>query len=356
MIGNKSAGRALDFATVAFQAFVLFMNLMSRKKFPLVCACLFLGAQIFAAETNSIPAPAVADTATQSVVNGYLQIQEQLRDTEIAIEDSRQEMAAEAKRNADALTARIQTLENTIATQRAGEAETAQKNQQFTLTMAAAFGLIVVAAVLFMAYLQWRAVARLVELSALRPQEFSTGGSAAPSLVSSAVEQSNARLFGAVDQLQKRISELEQGSRATLAEKNPSTANGSHNPSEAKKEGSTASDREECVTNLLAEGQTLLDAHEPEKALECFAVALGLEPRHAEALVKKGGALEKLGRTDEAIACYDRAIEVNGALTIAHLHKGGLFNRLARYDEALQCYEQALRTQEKKMPGAQVAA
>ena len=100
----------------------------------------------------------------------------------------------------------------------------------------------------------------------------------------------------------------------------------------------------------------LLDAQDPEKALECFDLALGMEPKHAEALVKKGGALEKLGRTDEAIACYDRAIAANSALTIAHLHKGGLFNRLARYDEALQCYEQALRTQEKKMPGDKVAA
>jgi tetratricopeptide (TPR) repeat protein len=85
-------------------------------------------------------------------------------------------------------------------------------------------------------------------------------------------------------------------------------------------------------------------------------VALGLEPEHAEALVKKGGALEKLGRTDEAIACYDRAIAADETLTIAHLHKGGLFNRLARYDEALECYEQALRTQENKMPGEKVAA
>ena len=79
-------------------------------------------------------------------------------------------------------------------------------------------------------------------------------------------------------------------------------------------------------------------------------MALGLEPKHAEALVKKGGALEKLGRADEAIACYESAIEADGAMTIAYLHKGGLFNRLARYDEALQCYEQALQTHEKRAP------
>lgn len=324
----------------------------------MVCAGMIFGTPAFAADSDLTSQPPASDTATQSVVNGYLQIQAQLHDAQIAIEDGRREAAAEAKRNADALTARIQSLEETVATQRASEMDMAQKNQQFTLMMAAAFGLIVVAAVLFMAYLQWRAVTRLVEMSASRPQGFSPGNSlASSSLVSSAaVEQSNARLFSSVDQLQKRILELEQGSRATLAEKAPATANGSHKISGGKNEDSTASDRDECVANLLAEGQALLDAQQPEKALECFDVALGFDPKHAEALVKKGGALEKLGRTDEAIACYDSAIEANSALTIAHLHKGGLFNRMARYDEALQCYEQALRTQESKMPGTQVTA
>jgi tetratricopeptide (TPR) repeat protein len=209
-----------------------------------------------------------------------------------------------------------------------------------------------------MAYLQWRAVARLVELSALRSQEFSfeTGHATSSPVPNAAVEQSSARLFGAVELLQKRILELEQSARATLVEKIAPATNGSHTNSDSQNGSPTSSDRDECVANLLAEGQSLLDASEPEKALECFEVALGLEPKHAEALVKKGGALEKLGRTDEAIACYDCAIAADGTLTIAHLHKGGLFNRLARYDEALQCYEQALRTQEKKMPGEKITA
>jgi tetratricopeptide (TPR) repeat protein len=336
------------------------MKIIPAKKFLTICAGLALAARLAAADTNSVPvAPIDVSVATQNAVNGYLQVQAQLHDTQLAIEDSRREIADEAKRNADALTARIQTLEATIATQRANEADLVQKNQQFTLLMGSAFGLIVVAAVLFMAYLQWRAVARLVETTAVRPQKFVPGlGHAAPSLLSqAAMEQANARLFSTVDSLQKRILELEHGSRAPLAEKTSAATAGAPKKSPQPKNGDpTASDRDECVANLLTEGQALLDAHQPEKALECFDVALGLEPKHAEALVKKGGALEKLGRTDEAIACYDRAIEANSALTIAHLHKGGLFNRMARYDEALQCYEQALRTQEKKMPGEKVAA
>lgn len=327
--------------------------------FLVVCAGLVPGGQLSAAETNSVEAAPAAESRAQLTLNSFLQLQAQLHNAEIAIEKSREEAAAQAKLNTDLLTARIQTLEDTIAVQRANEADMAQKNQRFTLLMAVAFGLIVVAAVLFMAYLQWRAVARLVEMSALRTQEFASLGHspAAPALMTgAAVEQANARLFSTVDQLQQRIQELEQGARATLAEKTPFTANGSHAVSDPKSESAAANDREECIANLLTEGQSLLDANEPGKAMECFDGALGLDARHAEALVKKGSALEKLGRTDEAIACYDGAIEADNALTIAHLHKGGLFNRLARYDEALQCYEQALRTQEKKMPGEKIAA
>ncbi len=334
------------------------MNTYFRLIFSLAGTLLFSAAPAVAAELDSSSPPPISDLSTQSVVNGYLQIQAQLHDAQLAIENSRREAAAESKRNADALAARIQTLEDNLAAQRASEVELAQKNQQVMLLLAIAFGLIVVAAVLFMAYLQWRAVARLVEMSALRPAEYSlNAGRAAPPLVSSAaVEQSNARLSGAVELLQKRILELEQTARAPLPEKIPATTNGSTKPANVKNGSSTADDRAECVASLLAEGQALLDAESPERALECFEVALGLEPDHAETLVKKGGALEKLGRTDEAIACYDRAIAADGNLTIAHLHKGGLFNRLARYDEALQCYEQALRTQEKKMPGEKIAA
>lgn len=328
-----------------------------RFNFLMFCVGLALGAPVFAAEPNSSPSPgsATSDTVTQNLANGYLQIQAQLHDTQLAIEDSRRTAAAEAATNTAVLTGRLRSLEEIVAAQRAKEAETAEKNQQVTMMLAGAFGLTVLAAVLFMAWLQWRAVSRLVELAAVRQSEFLPGG-AAPSLVTgAAVEQSNARLFGAVDHLQKRILELEQISRGVLAEKTSSATTTVPPITELKNGNSTSSDREECVVNLIAEGQSLLDTHDPEKALECFEIALGLDPKHIDALVKKGGALEKLGRTDEAIVCYDRAIEANNSATIAYLQKGGLFNRLARYDEALQCYEQALRTQEKNSTATKVS-
>jgi tetratricopeptide (TPR) repeat protein len=215
--------------------------------------------------------------------------------------------------------------------------------------MAGALGLTVLAAVLFMVYLQWRAVTRLVELSGARAAGFLPGnGRGAPSLVTgAAVADANARLFGAVDHLQKRILELEQGSHAALAEKNPAIAgeNKNETPPAAN---SNSNVHDERIANLIADGQTLLNANQPEKALRLFDEALAIDPKHGDALVKRGGALEKLERFNEAVACYDRAIEADGSATIAYLQKGGLFNRLARYDEALKCYEQALQAQEKK--------
>jgi len=320
-----------------------------RLKFPVVCALAFLSAKLCAADWS-------VDTNATEPKTAYLQIQQQLHAAELAlqnIESNRLEMAATAQRNADALNARIQSLEQTVAEQRAAELAAAQQSQQVTLLVAAGFGLLVVAVVLVIVYLQWRAMARLVELSATQQKLLASFNERPlPAIVTNAtVENSNGRLLNAVDQLEKRIRELEQPAPKTahvLADKNPAALLEHHEHKNGTNGAAKSnSEREECIANLLSEGQALLTANEPEKALECFEIALGLQADHPEALVKKGGALEKLGRENEAVACYDRAIATDSALTIAYLHKGGLFNRMARYDEALKCYEQALRTQEK---------
>ena len=286
------------------------------KIFPAACLAVLLAARSFAADTNSISAPTNAD----AVANGYLQIQAQLHDTQMALEKSREE----ARQNAADTTARLQTLEQTIFARHAADLEVAQKNQQSMFMLAGAFGLTVLAAVLFMAYLQWRSVARLVEIASRPGTALSSAGAvqqlAAPGRAT--VEVSNARLLDIVGSLEKKILELESGGRL-LAE-----------PA--------------AKPDPLAEGQAFLDANEPRKALECFEIFLSAQPQNPEALVKKASALEKLGRVDEALACCDRAIAADGALVTAYLFKGGLLNRLQRYDEALKCYEQAMLARDKK--------
>jgi tetratricopeptide (TPR) repeat protein len=342
------------------------MNAKFCLNFFIVCAGFALSARIFAAETNSVSSPPPAEAATPVAItmNGYLQIQEQLHATQLSLESNREEAAVTAQRNADATAARIQALEQTIAAQHAADVEAARKAQQFFLILAGTFGVVGLGIVVLMIYFQWLAFSQIVELSRQQTSALALAngnGRALPTVatvaelaapVRAAVENSNARLFNVVDRLEKRLLELEQTARAPLAGTTstsvaPKQNNAAQNGNSPDAKGREAKDREECVANLLAEGQALLEANEPEKALECFDVALKLQPDHGDALIKKGGALEKLARLDEAIACYDRAIEANDAMTIAYLHKGGLFNRMARYDEALQCYERALQTQEK---------
>ena len=323
------------------------MNLRTYRNLLIAFVCSAFSVGVFAVETNSSASSLPPDAA-----NGFLQVQQQLHDTQLAIEHNRQQVEAETRRNAEDMAARIDVLQQIIATQRQGEITAVQKTQQLILILGGTFGAVGLAVLLVVAYLQWRAVSRLVALFSMHPAEFAMDhGRVSPSLTAGAsVQQSNAQLFSMVDHLEKRILELKQAARAPLNEPAPAAV---HETNGAPK---TSSDRDECVANLVDEGQALLAANEPQKALECFDVALGLHPKHAEALVKKGGALEKLGRLDEAIACYDQAIEADGGMTIAYLHKGGLFNRLSRYDEALQCYERALQTQEKKAPGEKAAA
>jgi tetratricopeptide (TPR) repeat protein len=310
------------------------MSKKLRLHFLVACACLVFGARIFAAETNADSSP----QTNTDMAGAYLQIQAQLRDTQMAL-----------ARNADDTAARIQLLAQAIADQRASDAESARKTQQLTLALAGT-GLLGLLAMLLMVYFQLRAATRLVELAVSSPAlNFGNGrtlpavetGGGFPAPARAAVESANATLLGAFERLEKRILEMKQSARAPLAGKKSPDENGLHSGNGSQAAG-----------ELIAEGQLFLDANEPEKALENFEKILAVEPEHVEALIKKAGALEKLNRIDEAVACYDRAIEADDSTTVAYLHKGGLFNRMARYDEALLCYEKALENSAREKDGA----
>lgn len=341
-----------------------------RKKIYLqfLAGCLFFGlsASVFA-QTNAISSPGATNIATQ---NALLQIQEQLHAAQLAIADTRARDAADAATNAALLTARIQSLEQTVADQHATEAEAARKTQQLTLVLAAAFAIIGFGAFFLVFYFQWRAFSQFAEITnrqlAIQSGSASLVGAAgelaagisAPARAT--VETSNMRLLTLVEQLEKRIVEMEQSSHGQLPA--PSTAPADEKGHETPEEGSAQVEENgqngngvhiqngngkalNRVANLLLDGQTLLNAEQPDKALKLFEEALALDEHNTDALIKKAGALERLHRVDEAIACYNRAIELDKSATMAWLQKGGLYNRLARYDEAMQCYEKALQAQ-----------
>ncbi len=299
------------------------MNSFLNRKLSLICVAIVASARLLAADTNATPA-----ITRDEITANYLHIQEQIHEAQIAIQQTQQAALEAAQSNANVLAARLQSLEKSVADQRAGEAEAARKTQQLTLFMAGAFGLAGLGIMLLMVYFQWRAFTQLAQIS----QQQHTALAQANGMQSltmpgrAMVESSNTRLLDTVSRLEQRIHELEGGQKTLpLPEAPPAKP----------------------VDLLLVEGQKHLDANLPLKALECFDNFLITQPERAEALVKRAAALEKLGREDEALASYNRAIAKDTTLVIAHLQKGGLLNRLRRYDEALESYERALQAQEK---------
>lgn len=309
---------------------------------------------IAAESTNS---PAQTNEMSSQELQTYLQLQEQLHATRLAIESVGAEARQAAAQNAEELAGRLHALEQAVAAQRAKELEAMQSSNRNMLFVAGAFASIGCLAMLLMGYFQWRTVNRLAELSAgmpagamalgnLRPIA-AIGPGSAHEVTTGPPINPNPELLETIHKLEKRVHELEHAAPVPLPNGGPDgettnsnghESNGSHTPGSGEK----------GVDLLLGKGQSLLNMDKAEEAMACFDEALALEPNNADALVKKGTALERLRKLDEAIECYDRAIAADHSMTIAYLYKGGLFNRMERFGEALECYEMALRTQEDR--------
>ncbi len=310
-----------------------------------------LAQPIRAAETAAPAAvPARADeTSNQDIMRAYLQVQEQLRATQLALEKNRRDTDESATRNAQALLTRMQAIEQSLVAQRTQELETVQSSYRLLMVASVAFASVGFLALLLTAYFQGRTANRLAAIASALPAM--QGYNLAPAVGAlGPVEPSSTRLLGAIHRLEKRIYELEHTSRPPLA--GPASSPHLRDGVEAGSNGGDANSGNR-IGLLLAKGQSLLSLDKPEEALACFDEVLELEQGNTDALLKKGEALERLRKLEQAIECYNRAIAMDSSLTIAYLHKGGLYNRLEKFDEAVECYEQALRTQEKRAAEAE---
>ena len=327
--------------------------------------------RVSAAETNTPPAVAgsIGETNSQEILRAYLQLQEQLRSTQLAIEQNRKEAREAAAQNAEVLSERLRGIEQALATQRSRELEAMQSSNRAMLMVAGAFAGVGCLVMMLGAYFQWRTTQGLTGLTGILPRALPSSptlaalGPGETQLVGGGpAGQSSLRLLGALEQLEKRIYELEHTTRTPLndplttgddakggpPQRETETGLPRANGKSAERGESADSENHARVEMLLGKGISMLNLDQAEAAIECFDEVLALDPQNAEVLVRKGLALERLQLLDKAIECYDGAIAANGSLTVAYLHKGGLFNRMQRYDEALACYEQALRTQERR--------
>jgi tetratricopeptide (TPR) repeat protein len=256
------------------------------------------------------------------------QLQEQQQATLRAVEQARQDSEAAAKRNAEALEARIKQLEAGVNEQRAREIDALQTAHRYTLTIVGIVAGLGFLGMLMVALLLLRSMNRRTVLG---PTVGLSADTTALATLDPA-QQSTARFRASLNRLEQRLEELEGTTQDVEAK-----------PVEAR----PAADLAGRIALLIGKGQALLNLQQADAALACFEEVIGLDSTNAEGFVKKGAALEKLGRLDEAINCYDQAIALDTSLTMAYLCKGGVFNRLERYGEALQCYEQALHSQHK---------
>ena len=303
---------------------------------------------ISAAETNSVTTNTTESAGSQEVLRTYLQLQEQLHSAQLAIETNRKEANQAAAQNAEILANRLKAIEEALAQQRTREMETMQSSNRVMLIVAGTFATLGFLAIVVMTFFQWRTVNRLAEISAMpvgrglmapEPIAALEGGHGTVVTVSPS-EESNVRLLGAIDRLEKRLHELEHTNADSTSEKSDAVSNGDISGS-VRENGKS-------LDAIMGRGQSYLNMERPEDALACFNEALEHHPNHAEAWVKKGVACENLRRLDEALECYNKAIAADQFLTMAYLHKGSICNRLERHTEALECYEMALRTQEAK--------
>ncbi len=338
--------------------FVVHMNRLTRCLPVLVLSLLLPVVCGRAAETNSAPAGRAEDTNTQEI-RTYLQLQEQLHATQLAIEQTRLDAANMTARNTELLTKRLQAIEQALSTQRAGELEAMQRANRVMLIVAGAFASAGITAMLLMAWFQWRTIHGLAAITTGLPVTRAAGGAGPAALGAGELrllsagpaEQSNAQLLAAIEQLERRMRQLEVAAHPGLAgpaylEPGKSAkGNGDGQPSARP----TAAAADDPTSLLLGRAEALLLEDKPQAALECFQQVLDMSPNHLEALVKKGLAFERLSKPDAALECYDRAIALDSSSTIAYLQKAGLLNRMERFSEALDCYEKALHSHEKRV-------
>ncbi len=334
---------------------------MSARKFLII---LFgSGVLSFAIELGGADSIVQPSQETNAVVVASPEAMKAAAEAAVAhgIESLRQANDTAARQNSELLVARLAQIEQSLVAQHEKETRMLQDSNRTTLMVVVGLVVVGLLGMSWAGFLMFRSVNRLVEIAyapASRQLQAPQGNSlltraqeiALPSEVT--VEPATGRVLEVLDQLQKRIEDMESVARAPLPPPRSQTE-----ISVQASSGTTTTDsahaaapelrkpvESEEIQHLIAKGAALLSQDRFADALVCFDQAVELDPMSADAHLKRGSALEKLNRIEESVAEYDRAIAVEPSLTTAYLCKGSALNQLARYEDAVRCYEDALRT------------
>jgi len=183
---------------------------------PLVLAS---GAWASLGAEDSPPSPATSplgETNAQGLPNAYLQLQEQLRATQLAVEQNRQETKAAAAQNAEALSKGLLTIQQAFSAQRAEDLAAMQSSNKVMLIVVGTFAGMAFLTMLIMTYFQWRMSKGLARISAALPVALGLGPDSAAAALALA-NQPELRLFGAMEPPGQHLHELEPGSHPALS-------------------------------------------------------------------------------------------------------------------------------------------
>ena len=166
-----------------------------------VALVLAAGARRSLGAESSPPPPAgnsLEETNARGLPQISLQLEEQLRATQLAVEQNRQETKAAAAQNAEALTKGLLAIQQAISDERAQDLAAMRKSNKVLLIVVGTFAAISFLTLLIMTCFQWRLSKGLAELSAALPAALGLGpGSAAATLA--LANQPELRLYGATN-------------------------------------------------------------------------------------------------------------------------------------------------------------
>lgn len=357
-----------------------------RPPFTAVVALLVLCSSPPLLRPAEDPVPAAGPKAVESLtadarLSTNTNVEAEIWFTRQALDALRRELEQSNARNAAAITSTLSLVESSLARMQERHLESVQNSNRAILIVSGTFAGVGFLCLILVSIVLMRAIGRFSEMAAAAPHHGQLLGPGQPVAAlgpgmtvpspSGAAEEAAHRFQSAIDQLQKRILELEHSAQAGPSEGGKPRSNGDRAPVPVKPTiGSTtttvdiqpllpddepaasaataeASSPSSHASVLLGKGQALLNMDATEPALRCFEEVLVLEPNNAEAFVRKGMTLEKMQDWERALESYDRAIAADGTMTVAYLYRGGVCNRLQRYREALDSYEKALLTEKK---------
>ena len=190
--------------------------------------------RLSAAADTAAPTPTTATPSTdadaktteaavigsQESLRSYLLIQEQLRNTQIAIEKNRQEAEAAALHNAEQLQSRLDGIQKSLAAQRLDELKNIQKSNHTVLVAAGAFFAAGFLVLFFAIILQWNIAGqssspplppacRTPPLLAQGPRNRRVGRGRRRTDARTRLQQSTTRFLSVVERLEQRIQDME---------------------------------------------------------------------------------------------------------------------------------------------------